>query len=200
MKKEMCANKKHFDEVWKDIPRYIGIYQVSSCGRIKRIEHTTIDCLGRKRIYPEVILHPQKNRNGYMQIILYSEGNFEMLSVHRLVAEVFIPNLENKEQVNHKNGIKTDNRVENLEFVTRSENVLHSYHTLKRKAVWRDKKGKNNPNSKIVLQIKDGKIVAEFCGTAEASRKTGFHQESISRACNRKLKTTGGFEWGYKNV
>ena len=73
----------------------------------------------------EKILKPYKGSSGYEHIILYKEKSKKTFDLHRLVASSFIPNPENKKEVNHKNGIKTDNRVKNLEWVTRSENLIH---------------------------------------------------------------------------
>lgn len=134
--------------------------------------------------------------NGYVSVILSGQKGRR---VHRLVAEAFIPNPENKPCVNHKNGNKSDNRVENLEWVTKSENELHKYRHLGYNGVWLEKNGKDNPHSKMVLQIKDGKIIAEFYGTCEASRKTKIGQDSICRCCCGKRKSAGGFQWTYKD-
>lgn len=134
--------------------------------------------------------------NGYMHIGLHKNNKAYNKYVHRLVAEAFIPNPENKKDVNHKNGIRTDNRVENLEWVSRSENQLHAYRILKRKAPWTGKFGKDNPGSKIVLQIKDGIIVAEYSSMKEAEKITGF--KHVSCACLGRRKTAGGFVWKYK--
>jgi hypothetical protein len=99
-------------EQWRSIPGYEGIYQVSSEGRVK-------NAYGH-------VLKPEMARNGYKRIKFFDKKKFQ---VHRLVALAFIPNPDNKEVVNHKNGIKTDNRVENLEWNTWSENVKHAYAT-----------------------------------------------------------------------
>ena len=99
-------------EEWRGIPGFETIYQISSEGRVK-------NAYGR-------FLKPETTRNGYQRVRLI-DGKKHLL--HRLVAQTYIPNPENKEVVNHKNGIKTDNRVENLEWNTWSENVKHAYAT-----------------------------------------------------------------------
>lgn len=126
---------------------------------------------------------------GYLQIILRKGNKNHNKLVHRLVAEAFIPNPENKPQVNHKNGIKTDNRVENLEWVTNSENQKHRFRVLK----------KCFCGEKAVLQMLNNRIVSEFCSAAEAERKTGISKDGIRRCCLGKYLTSGGYKWKYKD-
>ena len=142
-------------------------------------------------------LRPAVTKNGYLCVSLSKNKKPYNKKVHRLVAQAFIPNPENKPQVNHKNGIRTDNRVKNLEWVTASENTKHSYRTLNRKHWNLGNLGKDNIKSKIVLQTKNDKIIAEFYGCNEAERKTGIASQSISACCLGKLKSAGGYQWRY---
>jgi len=107
---------------WREHPDFIGLYHISDIGEIKSIPKRNKNC-NRKQ---ERLLNPINRKDGYLGITLCKNGVRKSYLIHRLVAETFIPNPENKPEVNHKNGFKSDNRVENLEWVDRSENQKHA--------------------------------------------------------------------------
>lgn len=140
-------------------------------------------------------LKPKKDKDGYLSVVLYKFCKRFDKKIHRLVAENFISNPENKQEVNHKNGNKKDNRFENLEWATKSENELHKYRILNKGHFF----GKEHWLSKTILQIKDGKTIAEFNSIREAERATGIKNPNISACCLGKAKSAGGYKWRYKN-
>jgi len=140
---------------------------------------------------------PSKRPDGYFAVTLRKDGKGYAKLLHRLVAEAFIPNPYNKQQINHKNGNKADNRVSNLEWATQSENQKHRFTVLGQKGYWTGR-GAEYPLSKPVLQIKDGIVIAEFYSAGEAERKTGVFHSGISACCRGEIKSSGGFQWKYK--
>jgi hypothetical protein len=113
-------------EIWKDIKGYEGYYQVSNAGRVKSLPRR-LERRGRWHMnIRERILKPAINRKGYERIRLCVQMQERDFSVHRLVAEAFLPNPESKPEVNHINCNKADNRVDNLEWATTKENVTHA--------------------------------------------------------------------------
>jgi hypothetical protein len=140
-------------------------------------------------------------RNGYNRVVFYDKNHKgKHFLVHRLVAEIFIPNPDNKPEVNHKNGVKTDNSVGNLEWVSHNENMQHRSKVLKFHGAptWKGKKGKEHPLSKEVLQIQNGIIVNKFYGVLEAERSTGILHSNIVKCCQNKRNHAGGYQWEYK--
>lgn len=113
------------EEVWKDVVSFEGYYQVSNLGKVKSLSRY-VNTYNGKRLIKGKIRRPQKHNQGYLTV---SFSGVSSKLIHRIVAQAFIPNPLNLEFVNHINGIKTDNRVENLEWVTRQQNEDHAFGT-----------------------------------------------------------------------
>ena len=124
---------QNYEEIWKDIPNYEGMYQVSNLGRVRSL------WFGNER----VLKLGFSGRGGYHLVVLCKGGAKKNKSIHRLVMLAFVG--ESDLQVNHKNGIKTDNRLENLEYCTASENTQHAYDT----GLSVGRKGEDNHKSKL---------------------------------------------------
>ena len=143
------------------------------------------------------------NNGGYLGTGVARDGSSSRVMLHRVVAEAFIPNPEDKETVNHKNGIKTDNAVSNLEWMTCSENNLHSYRTLGRQSakIWLGKFGAEHNRSRAVSSIsKETGERINYGSCSEAARMTGGAVGNIHRAAVKGFPIYSyGFYWEFVN-
>ena len=175
------------EEIWKDIKGYEGIYQISNLGRVKSSERR-----GNGR---EIILKGWKPKDGYKRVKLIKKYKVENKLIHRLIAEAFIPNPNNYPVVNHKNGIKTDNQIENLEWCTQKYNMREAQRLNLLNP------GKNIKEKRKVKQYtKEGKFIEEWSSMIEVQRKLGYKTSAISMCCKGKIKTAYGYIWKYAEL
>ena len=178
------------EEIWKDIKDFEGRYQISNEGRVKSLARKFIDRSGREQNIKERILKLRNDKDGYKVIsIRDGSGKRKSFRVHRLVCEAFIPNPDNKPQVNHIDEDKSNNRICNLEWCTCTENNNHGTRTA------RAIKNTAKALSKMVGQYTlDGELVKVFQSTHEAERQTGFNHSNIAAVANGKSQTACNLE------
>lgn len=178
------------EETWKDIAGYEGLYQVSTSGRVRS--------LGINGKRPRVLTQ-EVTIWGYCRVRLYKENEKpKHYAVHRLVASAFIGDCDGL-TVNHKNEIKTDNRVENLELLTLRDNC--NYGTRNKRVSQKHLGGDYIKRNKVSMIDKNShETVAVFSSCLDAERKTGIDNAHISACCNNKRKSAGGYEWRLTNA
>lgn len=204
-------------ETWKPIEGYEERYEVSTLGNVRSLGHNVCFLDYGKYIdfYRDgKLLKPTVNTCGYQVVTLYdpSTKKSKQYKVHRLVAETFIPNIENKPMIDHINAIKTDNRVENLRWCTNKEN-MNNPHALKKKSDYMKRKnpmkdpsvakkvgqknaGKISPARKPVKAKKDG-ITLIFPSIAAAGQELGLDTSLISAVLHNRQHHTGGYSFEY---
>ena len=173
-------------EQWRSIEEYENLYQISNYGNVKN--------------HKNQLLKPMNDGN-YLNVDLYKNEKKKRYKIHRLVAKAFIPNPEDKKEVNHIDGNKLNNKYSNLEWVTPSENMIHAFKKglAKVNKNMQGKFGEINPNSIIRLQYDiNGNFIKKWSCAKEIERQLGIHHSHISKCCKGKLKTAGGYIWRYE--
>lgn len=185
------------EEVWRDIKGYEGLYQVSNLGRVRSLDRTIIRSNGIKNHRKQVILKP-KDKNHYYFVNLMNAGKGKTCLIHRLVAEAFIPNPENKPEVDHIDTDKTNNKVNNLRWVTKKENMNNPL-TKEKMSVSSIKSDYSKSLSKEVLKYSlDGTFISSYKSLNEVAREYKYSISGISRCCNGKAHSYKGYIWKYK--
>lgn len=185
------------EEIWKDIKGYEGIYMISNLGRIMSLERR-IRYGNNYRNVKRKIMNPRRKGkdNPYLTIILYKDKNSKTYHVHRIVALHFVSGYFEGADVNHKDGNKSNNISTNLEWCTRSENILHSRRILKN--VFGFQKGNPGPGKVKVVQLTtEGQFIKEWGSIIEAANAVGVKESNI-RQCmydKRHWRRSKGYKW-----
>ena len=188
-------------EVWKDIPGFEGLYQVSNLGNVRSVERTVMFG-NQKRTVRQANLRFFKKANGYLSVKIYKDCRQYTVYVHRLVAMVFCGGYSQYLDVNHKDGVKDNNIYTNLEWCTRSENIKHSVSVLHNK-IGNFILGKKW-NSKPIVQLSlSGEKIRDWQSAGEAQRELGIPESSIRKCLygdnqkGRRCYQSHGYKWVY---
>lgn len=178
------------EEIWKDVPGYEDSYQISSHGNVRSKERYRKVCGGSFRLVKSQIIKPVICTNGYREVHLQRNRHRDVVLLHRLVAQVFIPNPLNLPEVNHKDEDITNCQVENLEWCTSKYNA--NYGTRNRRC-W-----EHNTQKLRVRQLTlDGEFVREYDSIGQAANAVGVTDSPIVRVCKGKQRTSKGYIWEY---
>lgn len=176
------------EEIWKDIPGYEQLYQISNMGRVKSLERNVVRGRGGLYKIEEKILKCTKDKDGYLRVNLCKDGKTKNYLIHRLVASTFLPNPDNLPQLNHIDEYKTNNCVDNLEYCTAEYNMNYGTrleHFIKSKSI-------------PILQFSfDGEFIKKWDSTTQVKRELGINQGNISKCLRGKRKSSGGYIWKY---
>jgi alpha-N-acetylglucosamine transferase len=187
-------------EIWKPIVGYEGYYEISNHGNVRSINRFLINKNGIELYFKSKNLRPAINRDGYLQVGLSKNSKTNSYCIHHLEGIAFISNPENKPTINHIDGIKTNNYIDNLEWATKSEQAIHSlkYKLRTMPNAWIGKFGSKHCASKKVDQYTKADIfIITHDSIIEASKITNTNKSSIGFVCKGKKKTAGGYIWKY---
>lgn len=181
------------EEMWKDIEGYEGFYQVSNLGNVRSLDRYVKNRMSNKNIKRGKILKSCINKHGYLAVHLIKETKGQTKTVHRLVANAFIPNPENKPEVNHIDGNKQNNILENLEWVTSSENTLHAIKT----GLIKKLNGRNHYKTPVNQYSLDNKFIKQWDSIKQINEEWNLKSIHVSACCRGKIKTSLGYKWKY---
>lgn len=187
-------------EEWKNIKGYEGLYQINKKGQIRSLDRYATIKSGAQRIVKGKMKIASIRKDGYYSLILSKKGINKRYVVHRLLAETFIPNPENKCCVNHIDGNKQNNELSNLEWCSHVENMKHAFKTKlidNEALIKRGAKISKERRKKVAQFTKDNKLIAVYESQHEAEVATNIPQGRISFCCSGKYKTAGGFIWKF---
>jgi len=187
-------------EIWKDIKGFEGSYQVSNLGNIRSLTRKVNTFYGVRTVKGK-ILKPLKTNTNYFRVDLKQNQKHNYLSIHKLVAETFIPNPNNYPVINHKDNNPLNNCLDNLEWCTQSYNVQYAYKNGNAKPTTGCfKKGNIPHNRKKVNQYsKDGKFLRTFISIKEAASSVDTVPSNINQCLSGSTKTAKGYIWRYAN-
>ena len=193
------------NEIWKPIKGYEGYYEASTLGNIRSVDRFILSTANilhteHKQLRKGRVLRQGDGRKGYKIVVLQKEGRKHTFYTHRVIATTFIDNPDNKPCIDHINGIYTDNRAENLRWVTQKENI-NNPNTIGKNIATLRRNAKNRCKAKTILQLdKDSlEVIQEILPKSSYFKDMGYVRAYITSACRNRKKNAYGYKWAFKD-